>query len=386
MQGPDYRGSSIVNLMSSIRVGLGLDAGLYPQLECLPGRELQDCRNLVLLVIDGLGFNHLRQAHPHSRLAAGLRVALSSVFPSTTASAVTSLFTGVGPQQHAISGWFMWLRELGMVTSILPFRSRAGGLDLAAAGFEPGRLLGAPPLFDRLPVDSAIITEAWIADSPFSRATAGRTPRIGYQQPAVLFERLLQRLHGGRGRQFTYAYWSEFDAMAHREGVASRACAELLTEFDRLFAEFLAACAGSDTRVLVVADHGFIDSGPAHYLLLEDHPQLAECLALPLCGEPRAAYCYVRPGREAAFERYVADVLDSYCELRRAEDLIERGWFGLGEPHPQLARRVGDYVLLMKGRHVIKDYLSGEKPFFFTGVHSGLSEDEMRVPLIVADA
>lgn len=383
---PDYRGASLVNLMASLRVALGAPATLYPEAHLLPATELRPTRHIVLLLIDGLGFDFLLRQPPTGNLRRHLRGRLDSVFPTTTAAAVTAVTTGLAPQQHAITGWFMWLRELGMVTSILPFRSRAGGLDLERAGLSVRSLLGASSVFAEMNCSTAVLSPARIVDSAFSQATSGPARRIGYHDLDDLFARLTALITPADGPRFVYAYWPEFDALAHMKGVSGTEAQEHFHILDRAFGDFLDRSAGTDTCVLVTADHGFIDTGPEHYVHLADHPDLAACLSLPLCGEPRAAYCYVRPDRVNAFERYVGEVLQPYCDCVAAGELIEHGFFGLGPPHPQLAARVGDYVLLMKDRYVIKDYLAGERPFFFAGVHSGLSEAELRVPLVVAYA
>lgn len=381
---PDYAGGSLVNLMSSLRAALAAPPTDYPEAKLLPAAELSPARRIVLLLIDGLGYDFLLRQSPDAVLRRHLRGRLDSVFPTTTAAAITTLTTGVAPQQHAITGWFLWLRELGMVTSILPFRSRAGHVDLAQAGLSAQPYIGAPPLFAELQRTAAVLSPARIVDSAYSRASAGPVRRIGYQDLDDLFLRLTALVKAADGPEFIYAYWPEFDSLAHVKGVSGVDAQRHFEMLDRACGEFLERIAGSDTCVLITADHGFIDTGAEHYVHLAEHPDLAACLRLPLCGEPRAAYCYVRPDRANAFERYVAEVLPGYCDCVPSAELIERGFFGLGTAHPELQARIGDYVLLMKDRHVIKDYLAGERPFFFAGVHSGLSEAELRVPLAVA--
>lgn len=383
---PDYTGASLVNLMASLRGALGAPATEYPEAGLLPAAELRRARRIVLLLIDGLGQDFLLRQSPQSVLRRHLRGRLDSVFPTTTAAAVTTLATGVGPQQHAITGWFLWLRELGMVTSILPFRSRAGSLDLAHAGLSVQPLLGAPTLFAEIGRSAVVLSPARIVDSAFSRASTGPARRIGYHDLDDLFMRMTQLATAADGPDFIYAYWPEFDSLAHMKGVSGADAQRHFERLDRACGEFLERIAGTDTCVLITADHGFIDTGPEHYVHLADHPDLAACLRLPLCGEPRAAFCYVRPDCMNLFERYAKEVLSAYCECVPAAELIGRGVFGLGAPHPELPSRIGDYVLLMKERFVIKDYIAGEKPFFFAGVHSGLSEAELRVPLVVAQA
>ncbi len=376
---PDYDGRSLVNLVASIAACLECETDA-PPLEGLD--DLHDCRSLVLLVVDGLGHEYLCERHPESFLVRHLRQPLTSVFPTTTASAITSLVTGSAPVRHAITGWFMWLREFGMVTTILPFQSRAARIDLAVQGLSPVAVLGAPPLFSRSRIPVRVVTEDWIRDSAWSRASMEGAERLGYQDLEGLFVQLAEAVRTGARRQFIYAYWSGYDALAHREGHASDGCDHLIRELDRRLEEWVGTLAGTGTRLLVTADHGFIDTRPEAHVWLHEHPELAECLALPLCGEPRAAWCYVRPGRVRAFERYVAEHLDGVCELHVSEDLIRAGWFGPGEPHPELSRRVGDYALIMKGDHVLRDRLPGEERFHFAGVHSGLTSSELRVPLV----
>ncbi len=380
---PAYDGGSLVNLMGTLEAALGGPGTDYPRLaSMLSAGELGAARKVVLLVIDGMGYHYLLGRGPGSHLHQDLRGALTSVFPSTTASAISTFLTGVAPQQHAITGWFMYLRGLGMVTTILPFRSRAGGLDLAAAGFDPRRVLGAAPVFDRLPVCSQILLPHSIVDSAYSRAGAGRGMRHGYASLDALFTSLLQRLREP-DPGFTYAYWPDFDRRAHVHGVDSVAVHEHFAEIDAAYARLVAQAQGSDALLIVTADHGFVDVEPEDYVELDDHPVLQRCLALPLCGEPRVAYCYVRPGEQTRFQDYVNEHLAHACTLYESRALVAQGWFGCGPPHPALAERVGDYAMLTKARYVIKDSVSGERPFRPRGVHGGTSPEEMRVPLIV---
>lgn len=384
---PDYNGGCLVNLMASLMPLLGIDpdprAFRYAPANLLSDGVLDGTRTLVLLVVDGMGYDYLRSRPETSCLRRHLRGHLDSVFPTTTAASITSLLTGVAPQQHAITGWFMWLRELNALTTILPFRSRGGNQDLTAAGFSVADVLGATPLLTHARSGSRLLSPAGIVNSAYSRATSGRAQRLGYYGLQDFFAKLLNCVEAA-STQFVYAYWPEHDALAHDHGVSSAQVDTHFESFDTAFESFLAAVRTIDATLLVTADHGFIDTGPAHYLHLADHPELADCLALPLCGEPRAAYCYVKPGRSVEFERRVVTELALYCDLYPSQDLLAAGYFGLGDPHPELVARIGDYTLLMKDQFVIKDYVEGEQPFFFAGVHSGLSLTELRVPLVLA--
>lgn len=379
---PDYHNNSIVNLMSSLVLGLGGPATLYPPLVLLPPEKVTRAANVVLLVIDGLGYNYLKRQK--SVLNQYLRGYLTSVFPTSTAPAITTFLTGVAPQQHGVTGWFMHLRELGAVTLLLPFQPRWGTVSFAAAGINVAELIGYASVFDRLDARCCFIIQQNLVDSPYSVAGAGCAERIGYHDLADCFRAIANSTKRVAGRRYVYAYWPLLDKLSHQYGVSSQRVQIHLCELERSFMHLLEVLKGTDTLVVVTADHGFIDTDPRLTVQLADHPELAKCLVMPLCGEPRVAFCYVRPGLCRQFERYVEQRLREYCEVYASLELLDRGWFGLGEPDPRLQHRIGDYVLISKDSYVIKDALPGEKPWTDLGVHGGVSEDELYVPLIMA--
>jgi len=381
MTRPDYQ-NSIVNLMASIGLGLGGGHTAYTPLASLPAERFVQ-RPVSLIVIDGLG-EHLLQQFPDSHLYRSHIATLSSVFPTTTASAITTFTTGTAPQQHAITGWHMWLRELGSVASILPFMPRHGGTTYSVSGWSPAQFIGAPPLFDRLAVPSTVLNPSYILDSDYSRASNGQARRLGHSNIEEFFRLLVAELASGRP-QFLFAYWSELDGLAHHYGSQSPQVQEHFLALDRAYGEALTQLRGSGALLITSADHGLIDTTTGRILRLEDHPRLQQTLALPLCGEPRTAYCYVRPGQERNFLDYVGKELAPYCTALPSCQLIAEGWFGLGTPHPRLAERIGDYILLMKDNYVLRDRLANERPFHQIGVHGGNSPTELAVPLLLSE-
>ena len=379
---PDYHGGSIANVVSSLIGGLGGDAP-YNALPHLPVEEISQARNVVLMVLDGLGYNYLMTRDPDSALRRHLRTRITSVFPTTTASAITTFLTGLTPQQHGLTGWFMFLKEIGVVTAILPFQPRYGGASLSAAKISTSDLFQLRSTFERIARGSYVISPQRIVNSEFSLATTRTARRRAYQTLEEYFA-LIEHTVREPEPKYIYAYWPEFDSLCHTHGIGSAQAAAHFAKLDSGFAKLTESLAGTDTLLLVCADHGLIDTSPARTIALDSHPRFAETLALPLCGEPRLAYCYVRPARVAQFQNYVAQELSEYCWMIPAEQAIEENMFGTGTPHPRLYDRIGDYLLLMKENYVIQDLLRGEKAFSQIGVHGGLTADELYVPLVVA--
>jgi hypothetical protein len=382
---PDYAGGSIVNLMASIAVALGAKDWPCAPLRLLDPAALRRRTSILLLVVDGLGYRYLREVHAGSTLNQHVRGSMTSVFPSTTATAITAMMSGLAPQQHGLTGWHVYFEEIDAVGAVLPFRLRPTDERLAQLGLEPSQVFTHPSFFDRVPAQTFVVSPASIIDSEFNTAHSGRAQRHAYGSLQQFFRAIELTLRAPGERKLVYAYYPELDSTAHEQGIGSRRSADVLRRFDTGFARLLATLAGSDVTVLVTADHGFIDAPATERVELDDHPHLAATLAQPLCGERRAAYCYVRPGQAHTFEDYVRNELAERVSLFESRSLIDTGWFGPGEPHPKLQSRVGDYVLLMQASATIKDWMPGERRHSLIGVHGGASADEMLVPLIVVE-
>ncbi|MFT5721642.1 MAG: hypothetical protein ACI9W6_001958 [Motiliproteus sp.] len=378
---PDYD-RSIVNLISALAGPQAPAADLYPPLARLAEARCQQ-RPVALLVIDGLGYQFLQQ-FPESALARHCVQRLTSVFPTTTATAVTALALGVPAQQHGITGWFTYLRELGGVVAPLPFMPRGGGSYYADLGVSASAIVDADPLLPRLQRPVQVSSPNYISDSSFSRALYGSSNRAPHQNLTQFFEQLsvgLQR----RGAPLVWGYWTELDALAHEYGSQSREVIEHFNEIDRRFEQWIATLAGQDALILVTADHGLIDVADEQQLQLEQHPELQALLRLPLCGEPRAAFCYLRPGAQNDFEQYFAQYFGALFEVVASEQLLQQQLFGRGEPSPRLRDRIGDFTVLAKQQAIIKDRLLQERPFSQRAVHGGLSAEELYVPLVMVE-
>lgn len=379
---PDYGGGGLVNLMSSIATALGATSP-YAPLHSLPPAELAGARHVVLLVIDGLGLDYLL-SHDGA-LRRHLRGELTSVFPSTTASAIPTFLTGLAPQQHGLTGWHMYFREIGAIAAPLPFRLRAGRHSLRAAGVSAQQLFGLTPLFDRVPLPCHVVSPNAIIHSDFNVALSGRARRHGYATLQEMTDILAGLLKRENPRSYVHAYWPQHDSLAHEYGIGSEAVAEAFEALDEAFGRLLDEIQGSGSIVVVTADHGFIDTSPGDTIDLADHPGLRETLLLPLCGEPRLAYAYLRAGCATQFEDVVLARLGEGVRLLRSEDVLQKGWFGPGEAHLRLRDRIGDYVLIPRRQTILRDWLAGEPHHVHIGVHGGMSESEMRVPLVVAE-
>lgn len=376
---PDYAGGSLVNLVAS----LVASRGGKPLHETVRNFSLPaDATNVVLFIIDGLGDNYLARHGSGSELGRRRKCALTSVFPSTTASAITTSYTGRTPLEHGLTGWFTYFGEAGCVAALLPFRSRGDFVPLSARGVTPDRLFTAPSLFDALPVESVVVTHRDIINSEYNSVHCSGADRLAYSNADELVAQVEVAVKSSDERKFIYAYWPQYDQVCHRFGCESAQATREFEMIDGAFGTLLRNLAGTDTAVVATADHGFVDVAPEESLELP--ASMYSQLRFPLCGERRVVYCHVHaPGD---FAMRAQDWLQDKAHVMPSRRLVDEGWFGPGKPHPRFDERIGDVALVMRERYTVKDWVTGESRHLHIGNHGGTHEDEMLIPLILEEA
>ncbi len=99
-----------LNLVDFARAAASL-AGSRDVMMTAGSRRIADLigpsQHLVLVLADGFGMNLLEAMDSDSFMPHHLATELQTVFPSTTAAALTSLATAEWPIKHAVLGWFL---------------------------------------------------------------------------------------------------------------------------------------------------------------------------------------------------------------------------------------------------------------------------------------
>ena len=394
---PDYDGyglSSIPALVSTLLGGPPLQTPrLAPQISDQLGQHYQ---NVVLILVDALGYDHFLRlmAQGYAEFwrehlpQAGL-FTLSSVCPSTTATALTTLWTGTEPSTHGYIGYEMWLKEYSMtINSILhcptSFIGDNGGLQ--RAGFIPEQFLGISTigeLFSKTGIESHAFLPYTIGNSGLSRMHMQQTNLHGYVAESDLWADLRDLLSlRSRNPRFLYVYWATLDTLIHRYGPDDMRIAAHFADFSRTLAEnFLSGLEQSayeSTLLLLTADHGAVATPPDEYYNLNAHPELNQMLRmLPTC-ESRLPFFFLKPGTEAAVREYFAQAWPGEFTLITGEEAIAAQLFGRSPENPALTDRVGDLVALPHNNAYL---WWPNHANMMQGRHGGLSRLEMLIPL-----
>lgn len=397
-QFPCYQGYSLLNVPASVCQLLGV-----PALSAVPlGKDiLEMCggpyHKVILLVLDGLGFLALKRYLSQglgqvwsTGLSNGLMAPITSVTPSTTATALTTLWTGRSPVEHGILGYELWLKEYGVVANMIlhspmSFAGDTGGLK--RAGFQPEKFLPVPPLGPYLQ-QRAVSTHAFMHHSIVrSGLSTMHFPDVRthpFLNPGDLWVSLAQLLdEHPEEAMYIYAYWGDLDELSHRYGPSDERVAIEFDAFSRIvekhFIGRLSPRARKDVLLLMVADHGLIDTPKDPKYDLRFHPELTSAFHIRPTGENRLAFFYVRPGHEIRVVNYLERVWPGEFFLSPAEELLKSGIFGPGQVYERVLERIGDLVVIPKGRAFL---WWAEKENQLLGRHGGLTPEEMLVPFV----
>ena len=382
---PSAAAPSFVDLICAVHRAAGV--GVPPSTFCETiSRPLFERRHLALVLVDGMGMSAL--AIPDAaELRTRVRLELDSVFPATTACAMTTVATGRWPAQHGVPGWHAYLAEHDLSATVLPFLERHSGRRLRRHGVQAADLWPYPSRFAEISGDMEIRVPLVYLLSTFNRYLNGRCKLRGYRSLRQAQRRILRRLRSVSRRRaprtITYWYIPDYDSACHTHGVASRQARATLRQIQALLLE-LAAAAPDDTLVAVTADHGLIDLSAGGRAPLFPGDPLLDCLRCPPTGEARTPHFHVRPGKEAELVRRVTDLAGDRMALLSQGEAEELRLFG-PEPLSDLARRrFGDYVGIALAPFTLGYYESpNAASLHHVGVHGGMCPAEIRIPLAI---
>ena len=383
---PDYDGGSIVNLAASILDALGVQPPNRPcRGELLPADLLTSRSGIVLLVCDALGLNQLRYGLGSQRMPCLGRLAsksfglqqLTSVFPSTTTAALTSLSTARTPSQHGILGHKQWVDEVGQVCDMLRYCTATP----PHVTFDEELTSVVPTMFELLNAQGVAnfnISANAYEGTAFSATLTRGSSCLGYRSISEIPHLIESTM--GAAPSFHFAYWAMVDTLAHIYGATSGHSSGNpslleLSLIDLVIAELVEVCDRHNRLLLIVADHGQTNLTPERSLALDG--DVAALLRHVPGGGRRAAYLTTDdPQRLAALPQ----LQQGDIEVVETDRAVDDGWFG-GDCEPFRSRLGQLIVLPTADRQILFDYGHGLHPF--RGAHGGLSADEMLVPLLV---
>jgi len=361
---PDYGGACIDQVVAAV-LRTGRYSGSAPAPAWLP-EPAMGASQVVLLVLDGLGWAQLKErpglAPTMNAMAGG---PITTVAPSTTAAALSSITIGAPPAVHGVVGYRLRV-EGDRILNVLKWKT--GDAD-ARETIPPERFQALEPFGA---TKAPVVTRADVAESGFTRAHMAGARMYGWRVPSTIVATVASLL--ADGERFVYAYYDGVDKVAHEFGFGPTYDAEVVA-VDRLVNDMVEALPAG-AALVVVSDHGQVDVGDKVVTLDQEVADLTSLLS----GEGRFRWLHARPGAheplaEAAHRHY-----DRVAWVRTREEAVAEGWFG-GLLTPEVAARLGDVVIAPRELLAVLDPADpGEQ--WMRCRHGSLTPEEMLVPLL----
>ena len=358
---PDYAGACVRGIVPAL-LGPGAWETSLPAWMPAP---VARSRQVVLLVLDGLGW---LQFEEHRALLPTLAAldgrAITTVAPTTTATALSSITTGLTPAEHGLLGYRMLVS--GEVLNVLRWNSVHGDRRRAMPPHD------VQPFAAFLGQDVPVISPAELQGSAFTEGHLFGSRPVGYRATSAIAVEVGRQLRAGE--RFVYAYYGGIDKTAHERGFGDFYDAELRAA-DRLVGDVLDVLPPAAT-LLITADHGQVQVGEQ---IVEPDPDLLDLVAQQ-SGEGRFRWWHARPGSADDLAKATNERYEDVAWVVTREQVIDEHWFGPTIAAP-VAARLGDVALVPFAPISFYDP-ADSGPFALICRHGSMTPDEVLVPLL----
>jgi predicted AlkP superfamily pyrophosphatase or phosphodiesterase len=359
--------NSILGIPHSILHHFGA-AAHHATLGIVDAALARNYKNVVLLIFDGMGSESLARNVPDGFLQKNKAADISSVYPCSTTSALTTLESGLSPAEHGWVGWTCYFSEIDACVNLLS--GKQNGTGAPAADYDIVRKkLSFTTVQDQIRRINPAIECCTV--SPFAEYKADTCEKVCAQITALCKK---------PGRRYIYAYHFQPDYDMHEFGCYDVRVRDRMRSFDKQIEQLAAQL--SDTLLIITADHGLKD---IKMIAIEDYPEIYECLSKPLSREVRSLSFFVKDAYKDDFPRRFQEHFGDDFAFMTGKETLERQIFGEGKVHPRARDFVGDYVALATGNRGIWYRNDKGQNRTLAAAHGGWSAEEMTVPLVLIE-
>lgn len=362
---PRYGTASLAEVLPSAVAAVGGASWTNPL-------RLPPMDSYVVLLIDGLGERLLRRYAEEAPYLAALpdHLTLTVGVPSTTATSLTTLGTGLPPGAHGMVGFTSRIPGTNRLLEALRWDPRVDPREWQRhkTVFERAELSG---------VTTTVVSKRVFEGSGLTRASQRVATFVGAD---TVGERISATVRAaGERPSLTYVYDGELDATGHRRGCSSWAWKHQLAIVDS-FASRLREALPDWAGLIVTGDHGMVDIGPERRIDVDDEPDLMEGVSL-FGGEARFRHLYCRNDTVDKVAARWGDRLGDDALVVTREQAIDEGWFGGVET--TILPRLGDVMVAAMGDVAVMSTSRFPHEATLVGLHGSLTAEEMLVPLLL---
>lgn len=357
---PDFN-NTFLNVISSIRKYYNYDYKYPTNKDIDKVLEGSNIKRVVIMILDGLGVNVLKNLDNESILNKNVYKVINSIYPSTTSAATISIISGLAPIETSYTGWHNYLKEIKK--DVVLFNGTNYYSD-ESTGVNVKNYLPYEPFYKDMNIYGEEFMPAFAVNG------------------AKTFKELLDNVNKGLSKNencILYSYWDNPDTIMHISGTYSDQTKDVLKNMSLNLLEF-SKTLNDDTLVIISADHGHI---PVSEIPFYGIKELNDMLVRKPSNDSRCLSFKVKKEYYHLFPKVFDKYFKGIYKLVETKKAIASGYFGdlkHSKVNPRAISFLGDYIAL-----AINDYYFQTSPLAPTMLshHAGITEEEMKVPLIL---
>jgi hypothetical protein len=338
---------------------------------------LSPVKKAAVLVVDGLGAANLAARSGHARWLgshwATRNLVADSGYPSTTASALTTLTTGVLPGVHGIVGYTIRdPHSLALINHLKDWQPHV----------DPETWQLSQTLFEKAARDSIpslALGEPRFDGTDFTHAVWRGATFMGVKGLLAQGERM-REFFDANDRALAYLYWPALDRTGHSQGVNSDAWGHRLEELDDAL-QGISSMLRKEEGLVVTADHGMVDIADESKVLVEETSPLLDGVSA-WAGEPRVPQLYTRDNKVTEdLQQAWSETLGVSAQVMTRERILDEGW--LGPVSPEAMPRIGDLsIVCLDPIAVYRTSVASSASQAMIGQHGSITSVEREIPII----
>ena len=327
----------------------------------------------VLILIDGMGQDAVDKYADQFPIFDELKQVkkLYTNFPSTTATSLSTLGTGVLPGVHGMLGYTVRVpRSDNRLLNALKWDERV----------DPVMWQKVPTLFERAAssgVSATHVAAKRYEGSGFTQAALRGAKYVGANGVDEMATAVSAALKPQPS--FVYTYLNTLDSAGHSDGVGSDKWLTALQQVSEFITK-VKQLAPAGTRIWVTSDHGMVNS--TEQVILGQDNKLLENVTL-IGGEPRARHIYIKEGAVAETIIQWQEFFGSKVKVLSKDNAIKDGLFGpvvTEDSHD----RLGDLIAIANNDLILVDPARVREETSMVGHHGGVTDIEVEIPLLLA--
>lgn len=373
---PNYE-HSILNTITSILKYYNVETN-HTSLTILDKYLEKKYKNVVLLVLDGMGEHVLKNVSKDGFFRKNEIDCITSVYPSTTTAALTTYYSGKPPYESGWIAWSQYFKEYGRALDMLSHKESYQGDSLKNCKINVfDSIVQYEPIFSRIENSSKNV-KAYEITPDYSDMRAKRSIRANSLEQIC---ENIKMLCSNPDEKFIMAYCDNPDGLLHKHGCNSKEVQEMIQQAEKTI-EDMCKSFSDDTILIISADHGHKDIKKVYNLL--DYKEIQDCLIMPASLESRSVAFWIKENRKEEFEKLFNKEFSDDFLLLSKEQVLEKNLLGFGKKHYKIDDFIGNYLAISISDAIIKleTYLADGKKVK-KSTHCGLTKDEMEVPLII---